>query len=328
MIHRFFYISLSCITALAFLWLAFRNIHSDILLDHLLHINPVWLIPFACAFILSHWFRSVRWGLLLETKLADRTLFAGLMLGYMINTVIPRMGELARPAYVGKRTNISTGKLLGTVVIERIVDIVCLAVLLVYVLITTASGSGLFSHFYSGVIPQKTTWLAICFAGLLVIFAFWLSRCISISRKKPPDSPFLKKIAGKTTLFWQGVVSIRNLRHRYLFIFYTLAIWLSYTAVFWFSFFLMDLHEAYSLGISDALVVMVFSAAGFAIPTPGGTGSFHYLVQQSLWIVCGVAAEPALTYALITHAAITAAVLIFGGAALLLDRIISRRTSV
>jgi glycosyltransferase 2 family protein len=322
------YILISLVTALLFLWLAFRSTDLYLFREHLLAMNPVWLFPFTGAFFLSHWFRSKRWGLLISSKPPAQTLFAGLMLGYLVNTLVPRAGELARPAYVGKKTGLSTGRLLGTVVLERVVDVVCLAALLVYVFLTVASGSGLPEHFYGGSVTAKTVFVVLFFAGLLAALAWWLYRYMSIYVEKGTLSLFLKKILGMAMLFWEGVTSIRNLRHRSLFLFYTLAIWVSYMAVFWFPFFILDLHEAYSPGLSDALVVMVFSAAGFAIPTPGGTGSFHFLVQQSLIIICGFAAEPALTYALITHAAITAAVFIVGGAALLFDRIIISRQTI
>src|SRR5690625_5544109 len=82
-----------------------------------------WL-PFVIpVLVFRHYLRAERWKLFLpdpERKVLRSTLFAGVMLGYLVNYLVPRLGELSRPVYVARKNGLSPGKLIGTIVAEQI----------------------------------------------------------------------------------------------------------------------------------------------------------------------------------------------------------------
>ena len=85
------------------------------------------------ALTFSHYIRAERWRLLLGgTKLrAHRsTLFAGVMFGYLINIPFPRLGEISRPMYVAKQLGESNSKLIGTIVLERFIDVISMLIIM------------------------------------------------------------------------------------------------------------------------------------------------------------------------------------------------------
>jgi uncharacterized membrane protein YbhN (UPF0104 family) len=93
-------ITLSIAAALLFLWFAFRTIDIDELWQQILLVNYYWLPFFVVLLVFSHYLRAERWRLLLpdEFQHTERsTLFAGVMLGYVVNNIVPRLGEISRP---------------------------------------------------------------------------------------------------------------------------------------------------------------------------------------------------------------------------------------
>ena len=119
-----------------FLWLAFHNVKWNTLLNYMEDMHYGWLIPFLTVALFSHYLRTERWKLLVEKEdlHVDRTvLFSGVMIGYVVNYAIPRLGEVSRCVYVGRREKTSASSLLGTVILERVIDLVCLIILFVFV---------------------------------------------------------------------------------------------------------------------------------------------------------------------------------------------------
>lgn len=101
--------------------------------------------------------------------------------------------------------------------------------------------------------------------------------------------------------FIRGLISLRRLKNWPLFIFYTLFIWFGYVAMTLIPFYAFDLHIIYGFGWEQAFVITVIGAIGVALPSPGGIGTYHYLVQQGLVVLYQVPAVVALSYATIGH---------------------------
>src|SRR5690625_7855462 len=95
---------------------------------------PVYCPPcLTPVLVFRHYLRAERWKLFLpdpERKVLRSTLFAGVMLGYLVNYLVPRLGELSRPVYVARKNGLSPGKLIGTIVAERLFDLFVLLLLL------------------------------------------------------------------------------------------------------------------------------------------------------------------------------------------------------
>ena len=92
---------------------------------------------------------------------------------------------------------------------------------------------------------------------------------------------------------------------------------LTYILTSYAAFFAFDFRSRYDLGFFDAVVVLVISTIGVIIPTPGGTGSYHYFCSQTLNAVLGVPIADALAYATVMHGLAFITYLIAGGPGLI-----------
>ncbi len=298
-----------------FLWLAFRNVAFSEVWEYTQRISFSWVLPFALVAVISHYLRAERWRLLIEhdKKDLDRfTLFSGVMAGYMLNLVFPRLGEVTRPVYVAKREELSSSKLIGTIVLERAIDIGVMAFLMFLVSVYLITDLSLLSQifgkqtvdFFTGSMKMEVVlWLIL--AGIVVlalILAGW-KFLVFLGSKFDKLNLLLDRIRNLIKLFWEGLASAREVKRWWLFVLLTGLIWVGYTLMSYIPFWMFDMQTEFDLSFLDALVITVISAIGIAIPSPGGVGTYHYFVKQSLLILFAVPAVTGIAYATITHAA-------------------------
>ena len=121
----------------AALYLAFRNIPVKDLLHYFGSVNYLWLVPAGAIAVLSFILRVFRWQLILKTTrhVPFINVYHPLMIGFMLNCILPgRLGEIARPVILLKKENIPFSTGLGSIVTERLFDMICLIALLALVL--------------------------------------------------------------------------------------------------------------------------------------------------------------------------------------------------
>ena len=138
---------LSIALAGLFLWLAFRKVAFSDVLEASKQMSYGWLLPFALITLLSHYFRALRWRYLFnKDKPAPPrvTLFSGVISGYFANAIFPRLGEITRPVYVAKKIGESSSKLIGTIILERVIDVICMLLLMLFVLVFLVSDPEIF----------------------------------------------------------------------------------------------------------------------------------------------------------------------------------------
>src|SRR5699024_4497390 len=126
-------------------------------------------------------------------------------------------------------------------------------------------------------------------------------------------------------MFKEGVLSARKVDRWWLFLFYTAMIWFCYTLMTYIPFWMFDLQATYHLDLLDALVITVISAIGIAIPSPGGLGTYHYFVKQSLLVLFSVPAVTGIAYATITHASMVIFVASITPVVLFIDKLRSTK---
>lgn len=320
-----------------FLWLAFRNVPLSEVWQYARQISFYWVPPFALTLLTGHFLRAERWRLLIEhdqEELERSTLVAGVLTGYLLNIVGPRLGEVSRPVYVARREGLSSSKLMGTIVLERVIDIVTMAFLLFGVCIYLITDLDLLSQifgeetvrlFSEGFAPMEVVWIV----GLLLLFlaggfAVWWT-LLRLGERFETVQRWVDRIQHALRMFRDGLLSARKVSRWGLFLTYTLLIWLCYTLMSYFPFWMFDMQEAYDLSLLDALVVTVISAIGIAIPSPGGIGTYHYFVKQTLLVLFAVPAVTGLAYATVTHAATVLFVALFTPIALAVDKYLSAR---
>jgi hypothetical protein len=297
------------------IWFSLRGLTGENKAEYLLatwrSADKGWLLLMALIAVVSHLLRAQRWRMLLEPSGYGTTLkysFISLMVGYLVNLVIPRGGEVSRCYNLYKLDGTPVEISFGTVVIERIVDLVCLVFLISLAFVvesdklfafikTLPIGAG--GNNFSGL-----TVVAIAGAALIVlgVIAVWLVR-----RNKKLNAFFVRTWNG----FKDGFLSIFRLKNKGLFILLSAAIWflyflMSYTVI-------LAFPETEHLGVGAVLSLFAIGAIAMAVPLPGGTGSYHVLVPQGLVFLYSIPEPDAVAFTFIFHGWQTA-IMIVGGA--------------
>jgi uncharacterized membrane protein YbhN (UPF0104 family) len=239
-----------------------------------------WLFAVILAFTVSNVFRALRWQMLLNPMgYSPRfsNAFLTILLGYFANLGLPRMGEIIRAGSLSRYEKIPLEKVMGTLVIDRLMDFICLG--LVVGLAFVFEGQTLV-HFFEqqkggeqsqGGISWLTLFLAASALGFLVLFLF---------RKKLLELPLAKRLTSLLIGFWEGFKSVFKLKNPSLFLAYSVGIWLMFYLQCWFN--LKAFPPTEQLTASAALMIFVFGTLGFVIPSPGGMGTFHALCIAGL----------------------------------------------
>jgi uncharacterized protein (TIRG00374 family) len=288
----------------AFLYLAFRGTDPGEILRSMRDVHYEWLLLSFGALLASHALRAYRWRILLapmKEGIGFRNLFSSVILGYFFNNLLPRAGELARPYTIGRLEKISGSGALGTVVMERILDTVAF--------LTLVFGTPLV---YSGPLLESFPWLrsggiilaavTVPFLLLLVALMFrrdWTDRIFAVISRVLP-ARFSERLRVTMHAFLDGFEFVRRPAAAFRILVMTAGIWYLYMLMTYLSFFAFDLEAR--LGWGAAWVTLAISSIGVAIPTPGGTGTYHAFASQTLTQLFGVDATTALSFATATHA--------------------------
>lgn len=287
---------------LVLLWLAFRGTDVAVVLDVMKRANHWWMLVMFVCLVASHLVRAWRWRYLLEPikpNIGVRNLTSGVMVGYMMNNVLPRAGELVRPYTIGMLEGIPKSAAFGTIVVERLIDGIAFLVMIASIPLV-----------YSGPLRESFPWLedarvAISIATIggmgillaLVIRRDWAATVTHFVSGFLPHR-FRERLERLLHHFLDGFLFLKNPRRLPLIIAQSVAVWFLYICMMYAAFFAFDL----GLNFDAAIVVQAISTLGVAVPTPGGTGSYHVFATQSLNKLFGVPKEIALSYATFTHA--------------------------
>ncbi len=260
--------------------------------------NYFWVIITMILFLITNIFRALRWKMMLEAigyqpRLIN--LFGTIMINYLANLGIPRSGEVIRAGLISQYEDIPVEKALGTIFTDRIFDVIMLA--LVIGLAVLIGGSDFLAYLDQninlgqkfGALMQNTkaVFILLLLSGLIVWFVW-------SNRTKINNSKIGIKLRNLIKGFSDGVQSVRHVSSIPMFIFYTVGIWVLYYFMMYFAFFTFT--PTAHLGPIAGLVVFVFGSLGILIPTPGGMGSYHYLVGEALSMY-GVSGVDAFSFA-------------------------------
>lgn len=230
-----------------------------------------------------------------------------------MNNILPRAGELVRPYTIGKLEGISRSTAFGTVLMERIFDVLSFMSLIALIPLV-----------YSGPLTQTFPWLeqtglwitVITFAFLGLFVFFMLRRDILVRildyitrHLSPKRAQLIERIMHS---FLDGFLFLKEPKHYLMIVILSILVWGLYIVMMYVPFYAFGLTEQYSLDLTSALVVQAISSIGFAIPTPGATGSYHYFTIQTLTKLYGVDQEIARSYATVTHAIGFIGITLFG----------------
>ena len=316
------------ITALL-LWLSFRNIETsggqskwDFITGVWASANKSFLLLSAGVALLSHLIRAERWKLLL-TPLGYKTSlqkgFASVMIGYFVNLAIPRGGELTRCYNLYRLDKTPVDISLGTVVAERVIDLVLLVILLTTALLIQLdelSGFYLSDEVQSlkNQIDGGNLYLILSAAVIFAIAIYIIFRYLLKARKY-----FMKRQLVKVRNVGKGIAggikAVLRLEKRAYFIIYSVLIWVSY--YFMMYFVMLAFPETENLGLQAALTIFVIGGIAMAVPLPGGAGSFHVLVSTGLILLYGLSQDKSIAFTFIFHGWQTLIIILAGVVSLL-----------
>lgn len=291
-----------------------------------------WIAMVVLAFLLSNVSRALRWKMLLDPlkeKQADaspgvkwQNALMGVLVGYVVNLVIPRAGEVAKCGVISQYEKVSLDKVLGTAVLDRVLDVVMLAAIMLLTLalqydllwgylstqVFDADGAG-------GFTVPLWLWVMGGVGGLVLILML-------VFRRRLMALGAVQKLLGLIQGFVEGLRSIQSLRNPVAFIGHTVFIWLMYYLMLYLAFF--SFAPTAHLSAEAGLLVFVFGALGIVIPSPGGIGSYQYLVSTALREFYAIEGADALSFANIAFAAPFLCNIVFGVLAFVLLPIINR----
>ncbi|NUM32138.1 MAG: flippase-like domain-containing protein [Bacteroidetes bacterium] len=281
---------------------AFSNMNMKKLLFDIENANFFWVIIAMVCGLISHLARAVRWKLLLKPlgyNAAISNSFYAVIIGYFSNYLVPRLGEITRCATLSKTDNIPIEKLLGTVFVERIVDLIITAIITFLIVFLQFN---LIKDFYnSSIQPLLNTSQTngINVKIILLVSVVIITLIAYLFREKIKKLKVFKKIKSFAVGFSEGIKSILKLQNSLLFIAYSLLIWLMYFATAYFTFF--TFQPTSNLSINAGMMVLFLGTVSIILPIPGGIGVFHKLVGSGL-VLYGVSESDGITYATISHA--------------------------
>lgn len=312
--------------------MAFRGLKFAELWEELKTANYWWFFGAIVLAVLSHVFRALRWNLLIQQmgyKTRTSTTFYSVMMGYLANLALPRLGEVTRCGFLSKKENIPFNALFGTVIAERVFDLVVLLFIIFVVVITQIAQIGGFLNRLlikplMGIYAGNGTAILIVVAVLALLGIAFL---FVFKRLKPwlKSTMLYGKIESFINGFLDGLISIAKLKQRGLFLFHTFMIWFLYLFMIVLPFYAFS--ETSILGMLDGVTILGIGSLGIVAPVPGGVGSYHFIITELLVQLYDIPVKAAAAYATANHAAQTIMIIFVGFVSYILLILVKKKPS-
>lgn len=311
------------------LYLAFRGVDFQILANQFKHAKYAWVLLSLCFSLGGFIIRALRWRLLIEplghTPGKVNTFYA-VMIGYLANFAFPRIGELTKCGTLHKTEKIPLDSLIGTVIVERSIDVISMILLIFIIFFTKIHFFGnflknqIFNPALDGVARYLDLYTVIWITILVILFL--LVAVFIIFRKKLLSQPPVQKIVSIMKGVGSGLKTGFTMKRRGLFIFYTLLLWGFYFLMTWVVVY--ALPATAQLKPIDGLFILVIGSIGIAVPVQGGIGAFHWIVSSGLTLY-NIPKEDGLAFATLSHESQALFIIILGSISLIMLAIKRRK---
>lgn len=294
------------VLAILLLWISFRGIDLRKLWEVLRKAHYWWLLPAVAFSMLSFFIRARRWTLLIEPlgyKPGLINAYHAVVTGYFANMIFPRLGEVSKCAALGKKENIPFDRLVGTMLVERTIDILTVLLILGLTLVagSTTTGSFLSENVFAPAEQKLSSSLGSA-TLITVIVAFLAVTAVVMFfmlRNRLTAYPLFSRLYSFSDGLIAGLKSIARLRRKWEFVILTVMLWISY---FFMSYFpLLCLDSTADLGIGAAMFILVIGSFGMAAPVQSGLGAYHWIVSRGMLVAYAIPLEEGLAYATLEH---------------------------
>ncbi|MBL7925812.1 MAG: flippase-like domain-containing protein [Bacteroidia bacterium] len=299
---------------LLLLWLTFKDVDIEQTWQKIKNANWFWVWLSVICSVAAYFSRAYRWNMLIETAGYKPRFMASVYavcIAYFANLALPRMGEVTRCGTLGKKENIPFDVLLGTVIVERVIDVLTLLVAMLFLLLWQYDL--MYAFLTQHVLKNKPLeldtiqWVLIFTATTVVVFCVF--KWIML-----PNNAMAKKVRGFIAGVFTGLKSVQKLKNLPLFIFHSTFIWVLYLMMVFVGF--KALQSTSMLTFNASLFILVAGGLGMTAPVQGGIGAYHLLVSAAL-VLFGVAYEDGLAFATLLHTAQMLQIVVLGLLALL-----------
>jgi uncharacterized protein (TIRG00374 family) len=253
--------------------------------ESLQHARYIFILPIAFIAILSHVSRAMRWKIMIEPMgyhpSTDNTFYSTLC-GYFANTFIPRAGEILRCTLLGRYEKIPVNKLIGTILIERVFDLFCYFLIIIF---TICIQIDTVSDFVKNKVLQLSNknahfpWVHVLL--IVAVTAIGIFVFIKLILKNYANHRYILKLKGIHIGLKEGFLSILRLKKRRAFVLHSIFIWTMYLLEIYIGF--QALSATSDLGLGAAFSVLSLATLAMIV-APGGIGAFPVAVQQVLLI--------------------------------------------
>lgn len=300
---------------LVLLWLVFRKIDVKDVAAEIRTARYEWLLLSIILGVFSHIARAMRWNILIRSmgyKTDTPTTFYAVMVGYMANTAFPRLGEVTRCGVLAKKKGIPFNALFGTVISERVFDMIVLLLIMIAVILFQLSMLSEFVNKYiisylTGMANRDNLILAIILLIVVIVLPLVLFRIFFNRIRK---LHIYNKVIDFLRGLLDGVKTIMRINHKWSFLGLTVVIWTLYTLMTYTAFFALEATSG--LNFFDAITVMSLGSLGMVAPVPGGIGAYQFIVKAILTEIFLIPSEPAVSYSIILWAAQSVMILVLG----------------
>jgi glycosyltransferase 2 family protein len=314
-----------------FIWLFLRNLSPEQkkeILKSLSFANYWWISLSIVLGILAHYLRAIRWKMLIEPmgyNPGKRNTFLAVMIGYLANLALPRLGEVSRCTVLTRYEGVPFNKSFGTVITERAIDLVLYVFLFflnlalqfdkLYSYIDERIYKPIESKFHLSMnLSGSLSKIALAVAILILIVYF-------IFRKRIARNKLYLKIRDMAMGFFEGMKSLVKVKRLWLFGVYSLLIWFLYLIMAYLVFF--SLPETSHLGIDAGLAVLVFGTIGIML-VQGGIGIYPAIVAETL-VLYAVSTTSGYALGWLIWSAQTITVILIGSMSLILLPILNKK---
>ncbi|TFH33644.1 MAG: flippase-like domain-containing protein, partial [Bacteroidia bacterium] len=255
---------------------------------------------------LAFFSRARRWILMIRPlgyNPAIWSTYHAMMTGYLVNFALPRMGEVTKCVVLGRKEKIPVDRLIGTVIVERTIDVLSMLFILLLMLFLRHDLMG--SFIGENVIGPINNKITNTFGSSYILFAILgaimavIATILWFSRHALRKNRFFSKVSDFAGGIVDGLRSFYSMEHKSEFILHTIFIWTNYIMMSWVIVFAIPATS--SLTFADATFLVVIGSLGMSAPVQGGIGAFHWIVSRGLYFVYGISIEDGLVYATLAH---------------------------
>ncbi|MFY0607363.1 MAG: flippase-like domain-containing protein [Cyclobacteriaceae bacterium] len=310
---------LSLLLAIVLLYFAFRNIDLQEFISKSKEVDYSWVVVSILLSMVAYYARAYRWNLLLKPlgfpKLNVHRTNLAILIGYLANLAFPRLGEVTRCAMLKRSDDVPVATSFGTVITERIIDMITLLVLILLTLLVEYER---LMTFMSNMIEGLEGVSGIVWKSALVLLIggiAFLALAYFLYQKSVKVRSFINSLI-------EGLLSLRKVQNLTGFIISTLVLWVTYYFMSYLIVF--SIPETSHLSWMVGIMLLITGGLALAVPVQGGIGTYHAFISAML-LLYGVDQTTGVFLATLLHSSQIVAIAGFGGIALLISFLIQKK---